>query len=90
MGAALQVDLWQLGLLKELIVAAARGRLTPKRFSRLARARRDHLPYLRRLLAKLDRDERDGLAQLLCKNVSARLRAPRFARRLKSVTPDQT
>ncbi len=83
MGAALQVDLWQLGLLKDLIDAAARGRLTPKRFSRLARARRDHLPYLRRLLAKLDRDEREGLAQILCRNVSSRLRAPRFARRLK-------
>lgn len=90
MGAALQVDLWQMDLLTELIQSAAHGRLTNARFSRLARARRDHLPYLRRLLAKLDMDDRSGLADLLCKNVSSRMRAPRFARRVKSDTEDQS
>ena len=84
MGAALQVDLWQMDLLAELIQSAALGRLTPARFARLARARRDHLPYLRRLLAKLDMDDRTELIDMLCRNVTSRIRAPRFARRLKS------
>lgn len=83
MGAALQVDLWQMDLLTDLIQSAALGRLSPARFARLARARRDHLPYLRRLLAKLDMDDRQVLIDLLCKNVSSRMRAPRFARRLE-------
>lgn len=85
MGGALQTDLMQMGLTTDLIEAVARGRLTPARFARLARARRDHLPYLRRLLARLEADERDRLIQLLCQNVHRRMRAPRFARRLKSL-----
>ena len=86
MGAALQVDLWQMDLLTELIETVAHDSLTATRFAQLARARRDHLPYLRRLLAKLDKDERSLLADMLCSNVTARIRAPRFARRLKSGT----
>lgn len=89
MGAALQVDLWQMDLLTALIQAAAHGRLSPARFARLARARRDHLPYLRRLLMKLERDERTSLVAMLCHNVSTRMRAPRFARRLKSLSQEQ-
>lgn len=87
MGGTLQVDLWQMAILTDLIDAASRGRLSPARFSGFARARRDHLPYLRRLLMKLDREDREVLAQMLCRNVSSRIRAPRFARRIKSDAP---
>ncbi len=86
MGTALQTDLLAMGVLQDLVTAAAQGRLTSARFARLMRARRDHLPYLRRLLNRLERDEREELIRLLCHNVSARMRAPRFARRLKTVT----
>jgi hypothetical protein len=85
MGGALQIDLLQMGLLADLIEATGRGRLTPMRFARLARARRDHLPYLRRLLARLEADDRTELARLLCHNVTSRMRAPRFGKRLKSL-----
>ena len=85
MGGALQGDLLQMGIMHEVITTAARGRLTPARFAAMARARRDHLPYLRRLLSRLERDEREGLIRLLCLNVNQRTRAPRFARRLKSL-----
>ena len=85
MGTTLQTDLLAMGVLPEMVTAAAQGRLTSARFARLMRARRDHLPYLRRLLNRLERDGREELTRLLCHNVSARMRAPRFARRLKTV-----
>lgn len=85
MGAALQTDLLQMGILYDLIACANDGLLTPSRFAALARARRNHLPYLRRLLTRLDQDGRTDLVRLLCHNVSARMPAPRFAQRLKSL-----
>ena len=85
MGGALQADLLQMDMTYPLVEAAARGRLTATRFARLARARRDHLPYLRRLLAKLEANGREELIRLLCQNVNRRTRAPRFERRLKSL-----
>lgn len=73
MGGALQVDLLQMGLIQTLIDLAARGRLTPSRFAALARARRDHLPYLRRVLARLELEERSELKRILCHNVNKRM-----------------
>jgi hypothetical protein len=50
------------------------------------RARRDYPPYLRGILAAIDRNDRPWLATLLCRNVIKRLdAAPRFARRLKAL-----
>ena len=86
MGASLQTDLLQMHVLPDLIEAAGKGLLTPALFARLMRARREHIPYLRRLLARLDRDDRTGLAKTLCKSVSARMNAPRFAARLQQLT----
>ncbi|WP_257883646.1 phosphoadenosine phosphosulfate reductase [Roseobacter insulae] len=83
MGASLQTDLLQLDILYPLLAAASENRLTPRLFARLARARRDHLPYLRRLLARLEQDDRPALVAALCHNVTQRMRAPRFASRLK-------
>ncbi|MEE4188952.1 MAG: phosphoadenosine phosphosulfate reductase [Roseobacter sp.] len=82
MGSALQTDLLQMDALYGMLEAAAAGALTPSTFARLTRARRNHLPYLKRVLARLDRDDRTELARVLCHNVSARMRAPGFAQRL--------
>jgi hypothetical protein len=87
MGAAVQTDLLQMGILYDLLELAHDGRLSQRQFASIARARRTHLPYLRRLLTKLDQDGRTELVRLLCRNVNARMRAPRFARRLESL-PD--
>lgn len=84
MGSALQADFLQMGVLYDLLQYFARDLLSRRRFAELMRARRDHLPYLRRLLALLDREDREGLARMLCHNVSARMRAPRFAKRLRT------
>ncbi|EIE52222.1 phosphoadenosine phosphosulfate reductase [Salipiger aestuarii] len=85
MGGALQGDLIELGLIGPLLTAAASGDLGTLDFARLIRARRDHTPYLRKLLAKLEKDGRRNLAKMLCRNVSLRLDAPRFRRRLEAL-----
>jgi len=65
-----------------LLIETANATLTPHRFARALRARRSHLPYLRRLLEQLDRDDRETLARRLCETVTARMDAPRLAKRL--------
>ena len=50
----------------------------------MMRARRDHPPYLRNLLASLDGDGREMLALALAQNVTSRMHAPRFTRRLSA------
>ncbi|MFZ5961456.1 phosphoadenosine phosphosulfate reductase [Thalassococcus sp. BH17M4-6] len=85
MGGALQADLIELDLLAPILRAAADGRLTTLEFAGLMRARRSHAPYLRKLLARLEGQERFGLAEMLCVNVTSRLQAPRFRRRLEAL-----
>ncbi|EPX81968.1 hypothetical protein [Salipiger mucosus] len=83
MGAALQGDLIGLDLIAPILTAAAEDRLDSASFAKLMRARRDHTPYLRKLLARLESSGRSELAEALCRNVTARLDAPRFRRRLE-------
>jgi hypothetical protein len=85
MGEALQSHLLFMKRLFPMLHAAAEGRLTPQYFATLFRARRNHLPYLRRLLTRLENSDRPGLTAMLCRNVTARYPAPRFARRLKAL-----
>ncbi|MEP1614345.1 MAG: phosphoadenosine phosphosulfate reductase [Roseobacter sp.] len=82
LGASLQTDLLQMGVLFSLIECAGENLLTPARFSKFLRARRNHLPYLQRLLAHIDENDRPELAGILCNHVTARMNAPRFERRL--------
>jgi hypothetical protein len=82
MGGALQSELMALDLLPDVLRAVAEDRLDTACFAELMRARREHPPYLRRLLAQLDAQDRPGLARMLCRNVVARMNAPRFRRRL--------
>ncbi|WP_299921342.1 phosphoadenosine phosphosulfate reductase [uncultured Pelagimonas sp.] len=85
MGSALQTDLIALDLLPSLLTAVAEDRLDRLAFAQMLRARRDHPPYLRRLLARTDADGRDELSRLLCQNVVSRMHAPRFRRRLAAL-----
>lgn len=81
-GGALQTDMRMLDLLPQMLVAVGEGALTPDRFAAMFRARRSYPPYLRKLLAHLDGAGRDLLTRKLCRNVSTRMNAPRFRRRL--------
>lgn len=85
MGGALQTDILTLDLLPSLLNAVADDILDAGLFARMLRARRDHTPYLRKLLARLDAEGREHLARLLCQNVISRMHAPRFRRRLAAL-----
>lgn len=82
MGGALQTDFRALDLLPGLLTAVAENRLDTALFAAMLRARRDHPPYLRRLLARVDTPEHQKLTRMLCQNVVGRMHAPRFRRRL--------
>ncbi|MGR3630460.1 MAG: phosphoadenosine phosphosulfate reductase [Sulfitobacter sp.] len=85
MGDALQTDLLEIDQLDPLLQAAADGTLDAARFAALYRARRDYLPYLRNLSQAVNAQGRERLLEAVCANVSARMSAPRFARRLERI-----
>ncbi|WP_372674873.1 phosphoadenosine phosphosulfate reductase [Aquicoccus sp.] len=86
MGTAIQSDLIDMNHLVELIARAGNGTLDTVSFARLWRDRHDHPPYLRSLLAAIDRQDRPWLATMICRAVLARRgRAPHFGRRLKQL-----
>ncbi|MEZ5714471.1 MAG: phosphoadenosine phosphosulfate reductase [Paracoccaceae bacterium] len=86
MGSAIQTELLEMKTLLPLLQSAAAGRLDTLSFARLTRARRDYPPYLRGILAAVDRQDRPWLSAMVCRNVLRRLdNAPRFARRLRAL-----
>lgn len=84
-GGALQGDLMALDILPQLLELVEEDALDTASFASLMRARRDYPPYLRKLLAKTDGDERLGLSRRICTNVVSRMHAPRFRRRLSQI-----
>jgi hypothetical protein len=85
MGATLQTSLIDMQILYRILSLAGTGRLTQRAFFSLYRARRTQVGYLRGLMARLDRDERPYLNMLLCRNVTSRMNAPKFRRRLDAL-----
>lgn len=86
MGSSIQTELLEMGVLLPLLDLAASGRLDTLSFAQTMRERRTYPPYLRAVLAAVDRQDRPGLAAMVCHNVLRRLdSAPRFARRLKAL-----
>ncbi|HBS49638.1 MAG TPA: phosphoadenosine phosphosulfate reductase [Rhodobacteraceae bacterium] len=85
MGATLQTNLDEMKLLYRMLSLAGEGKLSEKAFYRLYRARRDHPPYLRNLMSRLDAEERPALNMMLCRNVIGRMNAPKFRRRLSDL-----
>lgn len=88
MGASLQMDMLQMSVLFPLIEAAGEGNLTRAKFGSLMRARRDHPAYLRRVLSQAEEMDRPDLIRSLCRNVTDRMNAPRFAKRLESLNQE--
>ncbi|MEQ6248296.1 phosphoadenosine phosphosulfate reductase [Sulfitobacter sp. HNIBRBA3233] len=85
MGDAIQTDLLEMEQLSPMLAAIADGTLDDLTFARMMRARRQHPPYLRALMAALDAEGRTPLVYALARNVTSRMHAPRFARRLKEL-----
>jgi len=88
MGDAIQTDLLEMEQLGPLLLAICEDTLDDPGFARMMRARRTHPPYLRNLLAAVDAEGRETFAQALARNVTSRMHAPRFARRLAAKQQD--
>ena len=85
MGGALQTQLMTMNILYPLLSLAGAGTLSVESFARLYRARRQNVSYLRAVMARLDKDDRPHLTRALCRNVTSRMNAPRFQRRLNDL-----
>ena len=81
-GAALQTQMIEMEMLYPVLSLAGIGKLTPRGFARLFRTRRQNATYLRNLMGHLDAEDRPYLNMLLCRNVTSRMNAPKFRRRL--------
>lgn len=82
LGPHILQDMIQMNILQPLLETAGDDRDVAAHFHKLFRARHDYSPYLRRMLRRLEDDDRSMLSGLLCRNVVDRMKAPRFRRRL--------
>ncbi|MFZ5752108.1 MAG: phosphoadenosine phosphosulfate reductase [Pseudomonadota bacterium] len=82
LGRDIATALDQMRMLPAILKAAGSGAFDPALFRTFYRARRNHPPYLRNLMGRLDAEDRPGLNLLLCRNVSNRLRIARFTQRI--------
>jgi len=85
-GATIQTHLMEMQLIYRILGLAGAGKLSRGRFARMMRVRRNYPPYLRNLLSKTERTEHPLLTKMLCQNVTARMKAPKFARRLAELS----
>ncbi|QUJ77989.1 phosphoadenosine phosphosulfate reductase [Sulfitobacter albidus] len=89
MGGAIQTDLLEIEQLGPMLKAMADDGLDTLGFARMMRARRMHPPYLRNLMAALDARDRPHLVEALARNVTTRMHAPKFARRLEQLKKER-
>ncbi|UWQ10152.1 phosphoadenosine phosphosulfate reductase [Aliiroseovarius crassostreae] len=82
MGDTLVEELWSMAALPQMIEAATEGQLSPHVARNILRNRRTHLPYLRRLLDRLQQTDRPRLVAALSRHVTDRRGAPRFRKAL--------
>lgn len=82
LGRHILQDMIHMDILQPLLEAAGAGEDVAAHFYSLFRARHNYSPYLRRLLMRLEDDDRAMLSGLLCRDVVNRMKAPRFRRRL--------
>ncbi|MDJ1016863.1 MAG: phosphoadenosine phosphosulfate reductase [Paracoccaceae bacterium] len=80
---ALDSDLRAMGLVSRLSEAAANGILTRAKAARIMRARHQHVPYLRALLARTLAEDRPHLTARLCRAVLRWKPIPRFRHHLE-------
>ncbi|GAB1363254.1 hypothetical protein MASR1M32_24900 [Rhodobacter sp.] len=75
-------------ILDKLVEDAMAGTLTEAGFARHWRARRAYPPYLRALLAQAAAKKRPDLEKMICRSVTRRMKAPKFASRPAELTAD--
>ncbi len=85
LGDAVQSRLIEMEMLYHILSLAGSRKLSAGAFHKLFRSRRNNSYFLRNLLGRLEREDRAYLIALLCRNVTERMRAPRFRRRLQEM-----
>ncbi len=85
LGRYIENHLEEMDILSPLIQQALKGNLRENDIHRLYRARRNYPPYLRRLMAQLEDNDRLEMAQRLCKFVKSRMDGPCFEGTVKRV-----
>ena len=78
LGGQIESDFDHMGLMGRLLAMIGEDRLTRESFYQLYRQRREHAFFLRRLLDKLEDDDRPYLAAMLSRNAARRLHRRRF------------
>ena len=86
LGSDMALALSEMQILPSVLTSAAAGAFDAKLFRSFYRARRNHLPYLRKLLSKLEADGRPYLGALLARNVGERLNDDKFRQRAADLT----
>lgn len=89
-GERLEQSLITMGLMPTVIELALAGTLDAARFAAIWRNRRNFGTYLRAVLNKAALAKRPKLEIMVCRSVTARLRAPGFERRLAALTKTAT
>lgn len=85
-GGDLETVLTRFGVLTDLVILAADGKLTSASFAKLWRKRRDDAAYLKNLLQDVESSGHKNRAVVLCTNVVNRLKIQRFRKRLAELT----
>lgn len=83
LGLEMEKSLMDMSLLLRLIAQMSAGKLNRTNLSKLFRARRKHVPYLKRVLMRLERDERLCLNALWAQWVMRNSPGPRFRKSLR-------
>lgn len=89
MGHRIASALQEMKILKEVVIEAVEGRLTPAGFHRARRARRDSPRHYRTLLQHLGGRGRPWLEERLCRLYLARWRGPMVRRQLQAALAAQ-
>lgn len=85
-GEATEATLQAIEVLDPLLIAAMDGSLTPGLYAQLWRKRRDHMPWLRQILADAAQSGHPAREAAICRSVTGRMKAPKFAKRLADLT----
>lgn len=75
-----------MGVLDKVIEDAMTGTLSPSRFAKHWRSRRSYAYYLKSILAAAAAKKRPDLEKRICRSVTRRMKAPKFAARLAELT----
>src|SRR6056297_1376948 len=84
LGSKFAQALWEMDVLLRILAQASSGKLNRLSLARLFRARRGYLPYLKRVLARLERENRLYLIALWSQAVMREIPGPRSRRAMRN------